>query len=81
MPSLPQRPHLSPQERLRLRVTGSELLQHATSAAERLEGSRLVLRAMALPPEIELDESLCRRAGIPMDLLPLLRGPDSRRSA
>lgn len=65
---------------MRLRLAGNEQLQRATTAAERLEASRLVVRAMALPPEIELDESLCRRAGIPLELLPLLRGADSHRS-
>lgn len=81
MPFPPARPHLSPQERLRLRLTGNELLRLATSTAERLEASRLVVQAMALPPEIELDESLCRRAGIPTELLPLLSAPDSHHPA
>lgn len=60
-------------ERQRLWDVGRELLQAEHTRAERVEGARLVIQALALPPGVELDESLCRRAGIPLDLLRDLR--------
>lgn len=65
------------QERRRLWALGRELLQPARERGERLEGARLVTRAMALPPGVELDESLCRRAGIPPEWLEELRQPEA----
>ncbi len=64
-------------ERLRrrqeLRNAGRHLLECGTSRAARLGGARMVAEALALPRGIELDESLCRRAGIPLDMLDELR--------
>jgi hypothetical protein len=67
--------HTSPVlvERQRLWAAGRELLRADRSRAERVEGARMVIQALALPPGVELDESLCRRAGIPLDLLRELR--------
>lgn len=67
-------PHL---ERQRLWTAGRQLLATANEL-ERLRGARLVVRALDLPPGVELDESLCRRAGIPTEWLEELRGPELR---